>query len=121
MAQDLRIAEAIAAQMAHLRSAASAEHLGELAGLSPRQLQRVLADFCKRYRMNASSWRDMRNRYRLQLAIFLLSVPSLSVATIADEVGYASSAALIRALAKAGLPPASELRAELARLGSSAL
>lgn len=60
-AQDLRIAQAITAQIADLRSAASALALGEVAELSPRQVQRVFAQFCERYRLNATSWRDMRN------------------------------------------------------------
>lgn len=115
--QDRRIAEAIAAQLADLRTAASAPSFGEQAGLSPRQLQRVLADFCTRYRMNATNWRDMRNRYRVQLALFLLSIPSLSVAAVASEVGYTSPTALARALANAGMPPPLRLRGELARMG----
>lgn len=116
--QDRRIAEAITAQLADLRVAANAPSLGEVAGLSPRQLQRVLSDFCKRYRMNAASWRDMRNRYRVQLAMFLLSIPSLPVAVVAGEVGYASPTALARALANAGMPSPRVLRAELARMAN---
>jgi AraC-like DNA-binding protein len=115
-AQDLRIAQAITTQIADLRTAASALSLGEHAELSPRQVQRVLAQFCERYRLNATSWRDMRNRYRLQIAIALASIPSISVATLADEVGYASPAALARAFANAGLPSPSELSDEIARM-----
>lgn len=117
--QDLRIAEAITVQIADLRSAASALSLGEHAELSPRQLQRVFARFCERYRLNATSWRDMRNRYRLQIAMVLASIPSLSIATIADEVGFGSAAALARAFANAGLPSPSELREKLARARSA--
>ena len=116
--QDLRIAQAITAQIADLRIAASALSLGEHAELSPRQVQRVFAQFCERYRLNATSWRDMRNRYRLQIAIALASIPSLSVATLANEVGYGSPAALARAFANAGLPPPSELREEIVRMGA---
>jgi AraC-like DNA-binding protein len=36
----------------------------------------------------------MRNRYRLQIAMVLASIPSLSVARISDEVGFASAAAM---------------------------
>jgi AraC-like DNA-binding protein len=116
-AQDLRIAQAITTQLAELRTAASALSLGEHADLSPRQLQRVLAAFCERYRMNATSWRDMRNRYRLQIAIALASIPSLSVTALADEVGFASPAALARAFANAGLPSPRALREEIVRMG----
>jgi AraC-like DNA-binding protein len=117
-AQDLRIGQAITAQIADLRMAASALSLGEHAELSPRQVQRIFAQFCERYRLNATSWRDMRNRYRLQIAILLASIPSISVATLADEVGYASPAALARAFANAGLPSPSELRDAIVRMHS---
>lgn len=116
--QDTRIAQAITAQIADLRTAASALSLGERAELSPRQLQRVFGAFCERYRLNATSWREMRNRYRLQIAIALASIPSIPVTMLADEVGYASPAALARAFANAGLPSPSELREEVARMGS---
>lgn len=116
-ARDLRIAQAITAQIAELRTAASALSLADHAELSPRQVQRIFAQFCARYRLNAASWRDMRNRYRLQTAIALASIPAISVATIADEVGYASPAALARAFANAGLPSPRELRAAIARFG----
>lgn len=117
-AQDQAIARAIAAQVADLRSAASALSFGEHAGMSPRQLQRVLASHFERYRMNAVNWRDMRNRYRIHIAITLLSVPELPIATIAREVGYASPAALARAFADLGLPTPGEMRDELARMGA---
>lgn len=112
--RDLRIARAIAAQMADLRTAASAISFGEAADLSPRHLQRILSDHCRRYRMNGTNWRDMRNRYRVQIAIALASVPQLSVAQIADEVGYSSPTALARAFADLGLPSPSVLRDQLA-------
>jgi AraC-like DNA-binding protein len=113
--RDLAIARAITTQIADLRSA-SALALGEHAELSPRQLQRTLTDYFDRYRMNAFNWRDMRNRYRIQIAIALLSIRELSIATIADEVGFASPAALARAFGALGLPTPGELRAELERM-----
>lgn len=117
--QDLAIARAIAAQIADLRSAASALSFGEHAQLSPRQLQRILTSYFERYRMNATNWRDMRNRYRIHIAIALLSVPELSIAAIADEVGYASPAALARAFADLDLPPPGGMREELARMAEA--
>lgn len=114
--QDLAITRAITAQIADLRSSASALSFGEHAGMSPRQLQRILASYFERYRMNATNWRDMRNRYRIHIAITLLSIPDLPIATIADEVGYASPAALARAFADRGLPSPGEMRAEIARM-----
>lgn len=116
--RDLRVSRAISAQLADLAHAATTKSLSEITGLSSRQLQRVLADFSARYRLNATNWRDMRNRYRLQIAMCLLGRSDASVAAIAAEVGYASPAALARALSNAGQPSPTELRDELARMAS---
>lgn len=114
-ARDERIASAIAAQLEMLATKASATEVGELATLSPRQLQRVLKEFSATYGVNAGNWRDMRNRWRLQIAVVLLSVPDLSVADIAKDVGYATATALARAFAAVGYPSPLEVRATLAR------
>jgi len=108
-----RIARAIQGQLRELGTAASSLNLAEVAELSPRQLQRVVEDLAARYGINAGNWRDMRNRWRIQIGAVLLSVPELTLSEIAAEVGYASPAALARAFAHAGLPPPSELRAAL--------
>lgn len=108
--RDERIARAVEAQMSSLGTSADARSLGELADLSPRQLQRVMTDFASRYGINAGAWRDMRNRWRIQIAVVLLSVPEVSVADIASEVGYGSAPALARAFAAAGFPSPTELR-----------
>lgn len=109
--RDLRIARAIEGQLASLASSADTSYLAEIASLSPRQLQRVLADFGRRYGVHVDSWRDLRNRWRVQLAVVLLGVPGVAVADVAREVGYASPRALARALANAGFASPSELRA----------
>lgn len=111
--RDERIATAIGAQLASLATKASASDLGELATLSPRQLQRVLEKFSATYGINGGNWRDMRNRWRLQLAAVLLAFPELSVADIAKDVGYATATALARAFSAVGYPPPLELRALL--------
>lgn len=116
--RDLRVSRAISAQLADLAHAATTKSLSAITGLSSRQLQRVLADFSARYRLNATNWRDMRNRYRLQIAMCLLGRSDASVAAVAAEVGYASPAALARALSNAGQPSPTELRDELARMAS---
>ena len=75
--------------------------------------KRQIQDFNRRYGLNAGNWRDTRNRWRLQTAVLLLSVPSLSIAEIAAKVGYRSPNALARAFAKVGFPAPAELRQEL--------
>lgn len=117
-ARDLRLARAISAQLADLRTGATTIGMSEIATLSPRQLQRAIAEYCRRYSINSASWRDYRNRLRVQIAMALLSLPSLAVRTVANEVGYRSAAALARALAALGLPPPQEVRAEIARLAA---
>lgn len=116
--RDLRIARAIEAQLASLATSADARSLGELADLSPRQLQRVLTDFTSRYGINAGAWRETRNRWRIQIAVVLLSDPEASVAGVASEVGYRSAPALARAFAAAGFPPPTEVRRLLLQGGT---
>jgi len=111
--RDARLARAIGEQLANLADSASTLHFGEIAELSPRQLQRVVGEFAARYGMNAGNWRDMRNRWRVQLAAVLLSVPETSVGGVAKEVGYASTAAVARAFANAGFRPPTEVRQAL--------
>jgi AraC-like DNA-binding protein len=111
--RDRRLARALGDQLGQVASRATTVHLADLAGLSPRQIQRVIQDFNTRYALNAGNWRDMRNRLRVQLAAVLLSVQALSVAGIAAEVGYGSPNALARAFAKAGFASPAEFRRAL--------
>lgn len=111
--RDHRIGRAVAEQLAHLGSRATAFHLSDATDLSPRQLQRILGDFIERYGLNARSWRDLRNRWRVKVAIVLLAYPDMSLETIAKEVGYGSASALVRAMAAFGLPGPTKLRGRL--------
>lgn len=108
--RDVRIARAIEAQLGSLATRADTANLGELAELSPRQLQRIFLEFVERYGLNSGNWRNMRNRLRLQVAAVLLGDSERTVAGIASEVGYASAPALARAFAAAGFPPPTEVR-----------
>ena len=110
--RDVRLAQALGAQLSTLTDASSLG-LGEIAGLSPRQLQRVYAEFCDKYGFPMSSWRDTRNRWRVQVAAVLTSVRVLTLAQIAEEVGYNSVPAMGRAFAKVGFPSPAELRRHL--------
>ena len=114
--RDRRIATAMSEQLKHLSSRATTLHLGDTAKLSPRQLQRIVQDFNARYGVNARNWRDVRNRWRVQIAVVLLSVEGLPVETIAKEVGYGTAGALARAMATVGFPPPQELRSRLGQL-----
>ena len=74
-------------QLAHLSSRATTVHLGDSAQLSPRQLQRLVEEFNSRYGINAGNWRDTRNRWRVQIAAVMLSLPQLTVADVAEVPG----------------------------------
>lgn len=108
--RDVRLGRAMCEQLMHLSSRATTLHLGDTASLSPRQLQRVVTDFNARYGINARNWRDVRNRWRVQIAVVLLSVESMPIESIAREVGYGSASALSRAFASVGFPAPGELR-----------
>lgn len=111
--RDRRIARAMERQLANLSTEATTLHLGEDASLSPRQLQRTIHEFNDRYSINAGNWRDMRNRWRIQIGSALLSIPTLSLAEVAREVGYSSPSLFSRALANLGLPTCEALRERL--------
>ncbi|MBK7861488.1 MAG: helix-turn-helix domain-containing protein [Archangiaceae bacterium] len=110
-ADELRLAAALEEQINDLKGRATTAHLAEASGLSARQLQRVLTRFNRRYGINARSWRDVRNRCRVQLAALMLSLPERSVAQIAADVGYASPNAMTRAFAEVKLPAPARFRA----------
>ncbi len=114
--RDRRLARAMEAQVENLTSAVATKFdMGESIGLSERQINRIVSDFHARYHVNAASYRDARNRWRIQNAALLLSRPTLTVAEVAREVGYASANALARAFAKTGFPPPAVLRERLAQ------
>ena len=107
---DVALVRALDAQFATLATAADADRLGEALGLSPRQVQRRFVEYACKMHMNAVSWRDLRNRWRVQLAVVLLGNAGVRVDEVAEEVGYASAPALARALAAHGLPNARDIR-----------
>ncbi len=108
--RDEKIARAVCGMLENMAVAADTMHLGEEAAMSPRQLQRVLTKFGETYGLGVKSWRDLRNRWRLQVAAVLVAHPDVEVGDVAAEVGYASGPALARAFAKAGFPPPLEVR-----------
>jgi AraC-like DNA-binding protein len=117
MENDRRLARAIEEQAANLGSHSAATFdMASFLGLSERQILRLTEEFYARYGINAQSWRDARNRWRVQNAALLLSRFELTVADVAREVGYASPNALARAFAKAGFPPPAVLRRRLSEM-----
>lgn len=116
---DVAFARAVDAQFATLATAADTDRLGEALGLSTRQVQRRFKDYACKMHVNARSWRDLRNRWRVQLAVVLLGNAGVRVDEVAEEVGYASAPALARALAAHGLPNAREIRRRFREVNGS--
>ena len=112
-AGDQRLARALEEQLSHLREQPMTVDVARQTGLSPRQLQRTIAAFHERYGFNARTWRDARNRWRVQIAAVLFSHAEATAKEVAEEVGYRSATALARAFALAGLPPPREVQAWL--------
>ncbi|HEY1959439.1 MAG TPA: AraC family transcriptional regulator [Polyangiaceae bacterium] len=84
--------------------------------LSPRQLNRVIAEYNERYGFNSSGWIDTRNRRRLMFGATFMTVPDAVAREVAGVVGYRSAAAFTRALRMAGLPPPSAIAAEVEQI-----
>jgi AraC-like DNA-binding protein len=85
-------------------------------GLSPRQLNRLIADYNARYGFNALGWIDTRNRRRLLMGATFMTAPGATVAYVAKQVGYRSGSAFARALRLVGLPPPQDIRGEVERI-----
>jgi AraC-like DNA-binding protein len=113
-ARDIAVAEALRDAFSNFDTELDTTHLCERIGISPRQLQRILVDFGRTYGLSLTGWRELRNRWRVQLAAVLCGRTELTVQDIAQEVGFASAQALTRALTKAGLPAPGRLRELLA-------
>jgi len=92
--------------------------LEERMGLSARQLNRLIDRYNRLYGFNAEGWRDTVNRRRVMLGAALMTSPGASVGRVSSAMGFSSPEVFARALADAGLPPPSEIAAEIARLGA---
>jgi AraC-like DNA-binding protein len=83
-------------------------------GWSGRRVQRELTRMAVSLGVGwLGGWRDVAVRYRVRVAVLLLSSPALSVSEVANAVGYASVEAFAHALDACGLPSATEIRRAL--------
>jgi AraC-like DNA-binding protein len=100
----------------HVRALAPSVSLFELAraaGLSLRQLRRDVNTMTDTFALFGGNFRDSLLVLRLRLAVLLLSSRESTVGEVAMRVGYKSIEALARAFRDAGLPPPSEVRANV--------
>ena len=115
--RDRSFAHAIERQLENLASHESTKlQMSESLHLSERQIHRLFEEFSARFGINARSWRDVRNRWRVQNAALLLSRRELTVADVAREVGYTSPNALARAFSKSGFPSPAVIRDRMSEM-----
>lgn len=84
--------------------------LKELGGASPRQTQRDIETVASTHPIVRGGWRSIVRRFRLKLAVLLLSAADANVGTVAREVGYGSADAMARAFRDARLPSPSDVQ-----------
>lgn len=87
--------------------------LARAAGVSLRQLRRDVNTMTATFALFGGNFRDSLLVLRLRLAVLLLSSRESTVGEVATRVGYKSIEALARAFRDAGLPPPSEVRANV--------
>jgi AraC-like DNA-binding protein len=85
-------------------------------GASRRTVVRMVEAFLRRYRLNGTSWRPFRDRWRLVAAAALMSGVGARTEDVARSVGYGSPNAFCYAFAQAGLPSPGRIRAALHQL-----
>jgi AraC-like DNA-binding protein len=78
--------------------------MSDSAGLSYRQLDRDIAEFCRTYEVPGQSLRSAALYLRLRAAALYLSAPETSIGEVALRLGYGSAEAMARAFRDAGLP-----------------
>lgn len=100
----------------YVRKAAFGATLGELAStadVSLKQVSRQMDKLLTFFRLAPMQWRPLSRRYRLRVAILLLSNPTLAIAEVARVAGYSSAEALTHAFYSEGVPAPTELRAAI--------
>jgi AraC-like DNA-binding protein len=91
--------------------------VAERAMVSVRQLDRNFGELFERFRIAGDGWREAMHRFRLGMAVLMLSAEPATVAGVARAVGYARPDAMAAAFRAAGLPAPSSVR-DLVRAAS---
>jgi AraC-like DNA-binding protein len=89
------------------------QQMGDLAGLSSRQLERHLQGFFTTFGFVGSGWRTATRHLRLKLAVLFLSAEDVTIGDVSIAVGYGSTDAMARAFRDADLPAPSVVQAAL--------
>lgn len=103
--------EALRPAVERFGATAKQDDLVTRVGWSPRRVHRELLRLAAIHGVSwIGNWRDVVMRYRVRVAVMLLSNPALSVGEIASSVGYSSVEALAHAFATSGLPAPTVVR-----------
>ncbi len=109
-----RLWEAMRPSLVSFGADAKQDELVERMGWSSRRVQRELVRIALAHGVGwLGGWRDVALRYRVRVAVLLLSNPANAIGDVARAVGYSSVEALAHALESCGLPSATAIRAEL--------
>jgi AraC-like DNA-binding protein len=96
-----------------LNMAPTVDEISTATGMSVRQIDRRLNGFLTRFDVGGKGWRPATLHLRLKVAVLFLSADGISIAEVAEATSYGSVDAMARAFRDAGLPPPSNVQAEL--------
>jgi hypothetical protein len=100
----IRLSHALDVVLSRLEQGPGLVDLDAALGLSPRQINRVVTEFNRRYGFNSLGWRDTRNRRRLLVGATMMTAPDARTELVARAMGYSSPTGFCHALALADLP-----------------
>ncbi len=111
-----RMWQALASAVEHLDVGSTLAIVSLGTGVSERQARRDLQSTLERLRLPFAGFRDAAKRFRVRLALVLLSASGATIGEVARAVGYRHSEALANAFADAGLPAPGRVRRVLLSL-----
>jgi AraC-like DNA-binding protein len=111
-----RLWQALASSLERLDVGSTMALVALATGVSERQARRDLQSTVERMRLPYAGWRDAAKRFRVRLALVLLSAPGASIGEVAHAVGYRHGEALANAFADAGMAPPGRIRRALLAL-----
>lgn len=108
-----RLWQAIRPMIERMYTSPTLQEVGVETGLSERQLERDIEAFLDATPGLGDGWRDATRRLRLRLALLLTSAPGVTIAEVAERVGYSNATAMRRAFQEAGIAAPTEVQRTL--------
>jgi AraC-like DNA-binding protein len=109
----LRTWSAMTEMFRDLRVSPALVELADHAEVSLRQAERDFTEVFETFASDSAGWRTITRRFRLALAVLMLSAESSTVTNVAKQVGYSAPEAMTTAFRAAGLPSPRELQRRL--------